>query len=85
MILTRRNFLRGSAATLIAAPAIVRVASLMKVPSAPSFVFNTTILTLEEFSERYLVPMANEIADGWLYGNLAAKPLPFDTRMVDAA
>ncbi len=70
----RRGFLRGLVG-ILAAPAIVRVASIMPVVSIPDdiivfgydgpvdfqFTANTMTLTIEEFSERYLKPAAAEL------------------------
>lgn len=58
--MNRRGFLRGVGA-LIAAPAIVRVSSLMAVSPLPAdwpMILRTRTITVEEFAERYLGPAA---------------------------
>lgn len=75
MNLSRRSFFAGTAA-LIAAPAIVRVSSIMPV-SMPKIV-PMTAAELLALDEAWLAGMQQTITATIWYGNPDAQPLQFD-------
>lgn len=74
-MITRRNFVAGLA-TLLAAPAIVRVGSLMQLRSTPLVVPLRDFLTLAEYAER-MEPVWDKMVSSIFYGNDALDPASF--------
>lgn len=74
-MITRRNFVAGLA-TLLAAPAIVRVGSLMQLRSTPLVVPLREPLTLLEYA-KLMEPIRDRMVSSIFYGNDAFDPASF--------
>lgn len=74
-MITRRNFVAGLA-TLLAAPAIVRVSSLMQLRSTPLIVPLRESLTLLEYT-KLMESIRDKMVSSIFYGNDAFDPASF--------